>query len=799
MQRSDGDRPDTTGNQAPVPRETPAGPPARVEPRGAASGSLRTVNKVKGSGGEVTIPALLRAFRRRGLVALVLGLTAGLAAGPVVWKLVPPGKYKVRTTLHLTTTPPRNIFEEAAPSSYSNYQKTQAALIKSRFVLGAALRQPKVAELSLVQGMESPTAWLETALKTEIPAGSEFLIVSLEGSRPAEMRTLLEGVMQAYFDQVVNREKNKRLEKLDRLKGIANQYDDFLTGKRRTMSEMAAAMGAGNAQALAHKQRFAQEQLAAFEKDLVKVQSDLRSQNIELLSLQTRHRGLWPEVQALLITNLAGPFPANMPWADLGLVAQPNSALGLGRSSAGILPDTVFEEYLKSDSEILKLLAERSRLEGLIAETLRVARGGERHSRVIEYRKDLAAVENAMNVRCQQLRPLLGEKVRAKLDGELRDKIGNLTESISSLTALQTLLQNDVQRLRGEAHVMGRGNLDMKSQEQETAQAEEVYRKVAHQVEILNIESDVPPRVTQIEDVVSISPDNAKKKSLAAVGASAGCFALAVLGVTWWEYRFRRLGSVQEVIDGLGIKVMGTIPNPTTVRRRFRLGRPELPVTSWPALLTESIDTARTMILHQARAQQLQTLMVTSAMPGEGKTSLSSHLAVSLARAGLRTLLLDCDLRNPAVHKIFELERQPGLCECLRDEADFRAVVQQTSVPGLEVLAAGVGDHRAIRAVAQGKLEGLLGPLRSQYEFIVIDSAPILPVVDSLLIAQLADGVIFSLLQEVSRLPFVYAACERLASLEVRVLGGIVNGTDEVSRVYGDRYESILVEGKQTV
>ena len=211
---------------------------------------------------------------------------------------------------------------------------------------------------------------------------------------------------------------------------------------------------------------------------------------------------------------------------------------------------------------------------------------------------------------------------------------------------------------------------------------------------------------------------------------------------------------------------------PSRTRSRQRAGKEERRLQS---LLVESIDAARTMILHASRIEAIRTVMITSAVKGEGKTSLACHLATSLARAGRRTLLIDCDLRSPAAHRLFDLPPGPGLSEVLRGEVDAADVIQPTPAHGLHLIPAGRCDALAIQALAQDGIRALFDDLRARYDFIIVDSAPVLPVADSLLVSQVVDAVIFSILRDVSRVPMVHAAYERLTALGTRTLGAVVS------------------------
>jgi len=149
--------------------------------------------------------------------------------------------------------------------------------------------------------------------------------------------------------------------------------------------------------------------------------------------------------------------------------------------------------------------------------------------------------------------------------------------------------------------------------------------------------------------------------------------------------------------------------------------------------------------------------------------------------------LLDADLRNPAIHRLFGVSRSPGLCELMRGENDLAEAIQPTPAPQLTFIPAGRCDSLALQALAQDGFQTVCAQLRTAYDFIVVDSAPVLPVADSLLVGHHVDAVVFSILHDVSRLPKVYAAHQRLEMLGIRMLGAVVSGTHVDS--YGPNYQ----------
>ena len=155
---------------------------------------------------------------------------------------------------------------------------------------------------------------------------------------------------------------------------------------------------------------------------------------------------------------------------------------------------------------------------------------------------------------------------------------------------------------------------------------------------------------------------------------------------------------------------------------------------------------------------------------------MAGHLAISLTRAGYKTLLVDGDLWAPAAHNLFDIPPTPGLSEVLRGDLDVRETIHASPLPGLSVLPAGTWDLSVRQALAGDRWRNLRQELEASFDFIIVDSAPALLVSDSLLLARDADGVLLSVLLDVSRVSTVAETQERLQSVGANVIGVIVNG-----------------------
>jgi capsular exopolysaccharide synthesis family protein len=219
---------------------------------------------------------------------------------------------------------------------------------------------------------------------------------------------------------------------------------------------------------------------------------------------------------------------------------------------------------------------------------------------------------------------------------------------------------------------------------------------------------------------------------------------------------------------------MGSLPA-LPVRQRGRAVAFEDRQVQWRNLLIESIDATRALLLHTSATQAVRSVMITSATGGEGKTSLACHLAMSLARSGRPTLLIDCDLRRPFVHRIFDLLPSPGMSEVLRGELSLDEAIQRVD-NGLCVLTAGRADAQAIQTLAHEETRGLFQSWKDRFAFVIVDTPPILPVADGLFVGQQVDAAICSVMRDVSRIPRVFEANERLLAMGVRILGAVMVG-----------------------
>ena len=698
--------------------------------------------------------AMLRAFRRRWPLAIGGGLLTAVAVAALAYLAVPPAKYTAVGSLRVAMIRPRIVFPTAElEAEYQTYQKTQIAMFKSWGVRDAVLRDPEVAKLDTIREVTAqqvdPGEWLDKQVTVDFDNKSEILKVSMSGDRPKDIEVIVNKFIREYMQSVVDKDTSERTLRLENLRALWSRYQESLQEKRKSLKNRAMTAGSDDRRTLSIKGQLTQEIIAATETDRMRNKTELTRLNAKI--------------------------------AVLGAHQQAG-----GRSAAveQDVPDHVLDEYMDGDreSQVLREAVHRSRAKfDIVSRTVR--NPGDPALR--EARQKYDAGRKALTARRDQLRTA----VARKMSGSASDpalELEQLKREALVLEQVDKEMGKEVDRLRGDNQTFNETTLDLQTEQEEIATIAETAKKVGAEVEAMEVESKAPKRIAVVDYAKAPQKRDDMKKLRLSGTAAVGAFAFVLAGVTFWEARARRVNTPDEVVQGLGFRLVGSLPPPQDPSRRRLSAGNRAYGNQWQSKLVESVDATRTMLLHAARADSLRIVMITSAAAGEGKTTLACHLTASLARAGRRTLLVDCDLRRPSAHRLFDQPSGPGVSELLRGEVSLDDVIRSTAAADLHMIPAGVCDAQAVQALAQGGLQAVFDALRARYDFIIVDSAPVLPVVDSLIISQHADAVIFSILRDVSRIPSVQDARDRLSALGVRILGAVVSGMPGAS--YTSRY-----------
>ncbi len=722
--------------------------------------------------------ALLKAFRRRWVLALGIGFTLAVIVGVSALVLMPSAKYTTRSLLRVSMNPQIIIFQtQDRYADYRTFQNTQTQLIKSRVVLGPVIRNPKVSNLPIIKAQTDPAEWIEKQVEVSFPSGSELLTVSMSSSNPEELEPIVNSVVEAYLQTVVEEEHQARVTRLEQLRKLWDHYQDELRTKRASVRQLSNATGTDDRLTLALKQGFDLENVHSLERDLITTQAEMRRLLPYMTLIDARKTKGETSVTAKvppLITRPAEALPIN-----------PNETIEL---------DAAVEEQFASDPLAVGLRRKTEELQRKIDKLRSLARNP-LDPPVQAARSELRSVNRQVTDQRTRIREALIARRNTAAQPSpggppaASSNIVNLRDQITMFKAREADLNKELETRRQAVTKLNGLTIDIQAEQDEIALISMTAQKIGSEVEALSVELQAPRRIVKLSDAEQPRKKDIARQYLVCGGAAFGALAFAMVGVSFWEMRAMRIDSVDEVVTNIGIPLVGALP--ALPSRNAKLSKAE--DQRWQGLLVESIDATRTMLLHASRASSTRSVLITSAMKGEGKTSLAAHLATSLARSGRKTLLIDCDLRRPRLHQLFDVAQVPGLCELLRGEAELNDVIRPTPADDLNMIPGGHCDGLALQAIAQDGVKDILNVLKKRYDFIIIDSAPVLPVVDTLLLSQQVDAVLFSIMRDISRVPLVQAAHERLTSLGVKTLGAVVSAVDrrEYIHTYDYEYQSV--------
>ncbi|KAF0093344.1 MAG: exopolysaccharide tyrosine-protein kinase [Puniceicoccaceae bacterium 5H] len=376
----------------------------------------------------------------------------------------------------------------------------------------------------------------------------------------------------------------------------------------------------------------------------------------------------------------------------------------------------------------------------------------------------------------ERLRSQLGEKhpelasrvaklrvLREQLDDLLAGYEKALKIGYLEAQARVTALEDELARARQEQiDTAGEKYRVFDDAVKDLREAETVLRSMRLQLRQREIELQVPKRTIELLNLAA-PPAKAGRPNWALNLSLAGFLGLLLgsAGALLLEKADGSFRQVEELEGRLEVPVLGV------VAREARLIGPK----DFDSPGAEVFRVIQTNLQIAGGSARGEVLLVQSAGPGEGKSTVLRNLAACAALGGERVLVIDSDLRRPTQHDLLSAERQPGLVDYLAGQRELDAVVRPTEIPGLDVITAGDGPLHSLTLLHRAALEQLLTQLRGRYDRILLDSPPILGVSDASLLQPLADAVV--LVVQYGRFP--QPAVER-AARSVRQHGSLVRG-----------------------
>lgn len=424
----------------------------------------------------------------------------------------------------------------------------------------------------------------------------------------------------------------------------------------------------------------------------------------------------------------------------------------------------------------------------------------------------------------------LGSKVTPAFPAmvELRAKIGSLRKAIleerkRSLREIESVYQSDkeaerhlrdqIESERAAAQQMSQKLIQYNVLSKEAASLRELYQAVLKQAKEIEISSSVTPSNVFISDFASLptSPSAPKRGLILALFSviGLGLGSLVALIIESLDTTIRSPHQAQKDLD---LPLLGAVPgfsgneSPTTqmlptkplAKPPSLTAPPENPAPPAPSpqplgqsspgtplpsssSVMEALKTIRAGILLSSADRPPRIMMISSAVAGEGKTTILSNIAGTLAQAHHKTLMIDGDLRNSGLSKVFATPRTNagvGLSDLLTGQAQLSQVIATTAIDGLDIIRTGHKAPNPAELLGSLTMRNIVEQLSQRYDFILIDSPPLLPVADGLVLSRLVDSVLMVVRSRFTDRKLAQEAQRRLRRVHARILGVVLNDLD---------------------
>lgn len=655
----------------------------------------------------------------------------------------------------------------AEPRNVEPYLQTQVNLITSDAVLREAVAHPLVVNFSTIRGSDDAKSDLRKQLIVEIMQNAYHIRVALESARPDEAATIVRAVVDSYlahhasYTQSANKalklSLQKELTKLAAMiKDKKNEMDDLQKKGTVDVSKPSLSLSPSKNEddppqptvstlTEGHYERVLHEVLKTdFElieaKSLLEAmretskstdeENERRSHSIDKqLEARVREEFLKdPEVVALL--------------NDIDEVGERLERInGVARRSDDMARRAAEKQHKKLKDQYARLWDIKSEE---LHRRLSVPATGRQPLEMI---RDLEVkVQQLMNKQVSQRRILEQVKVEKKTTNNDSFQFAYLTHELTAL------LNREEQVKKNFESVEFQGN-------------QEPYRVVL-----------VDPAA-----VPKIPSNNKRIKYIATAGVVVLFITLGLFLLL--EVKAERVADPDDLSSRIRSEVYALPPLPTA-RSIRKLSVPE--ADNHIEQFIQRLDHVRfALCSSSAQAGKGRCVLITSAIGGEGKTTLAAQLAARCGNAGMSTLLVDADLRRAALCRLLDVPEGLGLSDVLKDEAVIDEVVIRVQGGTFNLLPAGTPVHDTSRVLQARKFGLLIAQLRQLYDLIIIDSPPILPVPDALILGGWVDGAVIAARYDISRFPQVERARRQLDSAGIAVLGTVINGMRHANSYYG--------------
>ncbi|MGE3342007.1 MAG: GumC family protein [Vicinamibacterales bacterium] len=374
----------------------------------------------------------------------------------------------------------------------------------------------------------------------------------------------------------------------------------------------------------------------------------------------------------------------------------------------------------------------------------------------------------------------------ARLKAEVDKVVLSVKSEFDAAVVQEQSLATALNQQKSEALAMNEKSIEYNVLAREVESSRQIYDSLMQRSKETGVSGELRTSNIRVVDAAERPQAPAYPQvRLNLLGGVFGGAMAAVLLALLFDYADNRIKNPEEIRTFLGLSHLGLLPlmSKSDAEGYVRLDR------TVPANFSEAFRVLRTNVLFSGVNEGGQSLLVTSTGPGEGKSLVASNLAISLAQAGRRVLLIDADMRKPKAQLVFDLPQEPGLSNLLVGEAKASQCVRKSGTDELWVLPAGRIPPNPAELLGSKRFKDFLASLKTHFDWVIVDTPPVMAVADVSIIAQHVSGALFVVGAEMTNRHAARQAVQQLNNVHARLIGAVLNRVDlERNSYYYSQY-----------
>jgi succinoglycan biosynthesis transport protein ExoP len=660
------------------------------------------------------------------LLSMALAMAVGLLCLSKATRI-----YTSTSKVYVEQTGPKIMTEteEGVMTRSTNYLHTQAELLKSTPILATALDTAGMRQLKTFAQVDNPVAYLKNALNVTVGKKDEIISVSVDSPYPAEAAQLANAVVDSYVRYHAARKRSTSAEVLKILQHEKDKRSQELSEKLRAMMD--------------------------YKKQNIGLAFESNDGNV-ILERLGRLSVVLTEAQLATIESKSAYESTKEMVSDPAMLKQfvearkSNGAYASQDGEETGLKSRLNELQLRRADRLREVRSEHPAIKALDTEIAHI------QERIADLTMQFAQAQLQVAEQQYQAAKERQDQI-AKYFDEQHQQVVELNEQLAQYTILES----------------------------EWEQTKKLCDLLDDRIKELNVTEDVGALNISILEVArpATVPSEPQKTRIMGIALLLGLMLGVGLALVrdWLDQRLR---SAEEISAILGVPVLGVVPSMSG--RESIVERGQKVHLDFDSRVAEAYRTIRTAVFFGAPKDEAKTVLITSPAPLDGKTTLASNLAIAMAQAGQKTIIVDADFRRPMQHEIFKINyRDRELGSVLACARTLQEAIQPTGIEGLEILPCGPDVPYPSEMLNSESFARTLEQLSKKYDRIVIDSPPVMPVTDSQILAAICNITLLVLRAEKSTRKASQQARDALLSVGAHMLGAVVNDVHGKNGHYG--------------